>query len=274
MTIDMENQLFNCKNVSEFLTMFMGLSMKNKLSIFTNEVEIRKGTPLFRIRRTGGITDPHNPKEWEPTPKKYATKGRFNEKGGSVLYVASAPDFLEREVRLKEGEEYYLAKYVCNRSFKVGSFLGEDSQVNTLIHKIAMSVNGTEGLTENELRLMDQYYEKVKKKSLVDISVDKLASLYLYRMIPDLYEATNKLGKLVLKMNDNGIRYSSVYAPIELSGFTYVITLNGIEEGNYVLTQKGYENIEFVSVEEKIGKKTQELDLLIKEFSNCVNAVV
>jgi len=268
LTKEMENKLLSCRSVSEFLTMFMGLSLKDKLSVFPEGIDIGEGTPFFRIRRAREVKDPYDPKEWEPVPCKFARQGRFNADHESVLYVASAPDFLEREVKLDEGEEYYLAEYVCNKLFKVWSFLGVNSQVNTLIHKIAMSVNGSDELTENELRLMDQYYEKVKERSLVDISVDKLASLYLYRMIPDLYMLTNKLGKIVLKKNDNGIRYSSVYAPIELSGITYVITLNGVEEGNYVLTQKGYENIEFVSVKKKTAKKIQGLDLMIKEFSD------
>lgn len=37
------------------------------------------------------------------------------------MYVASDPDFLEREVRVKVGEDYYLAKYKCKKAFKVGT---------------------------------------------------------------------------------------------------------------------------------------------------------
>ena len=50
---------------------------------------------------------------------------------------------------------------------------------------------------------------------------------------------------------------SSVYAPIELSGEPQIVTLDGTETGNYVLTQKGYENISLTSVEKKVcGKPT------------------
>lgn len=269
MTQEMEYRLLSCKSLSEFLTMFFGLTMNHKLSVFSEEVYIEKGTALYRIRQIDDEKNPNDPKEWEPVPVKYAKQGRFNEKGESVLYVASAPDVLEREVRLKENDKYYLAKYVCKESFKVGSFLGVNNQVNTLIHKIAMSVAGSDDMTETEEELMDEYYKWAKNKSLFDLSVDMLASLYIYRMIPDLYDVTNRFGKLVLKKNDNGIRYSSVFVPFELSGTPQIVTLDGMEYGNYVLTQKGYKNIELSSVEKKAAGKQQTLDLMIAEFSKA-----
>ena len=269
MTQEMECRLLSCKNMSEFLTMFFGLTMNHKLSVFSEEVNIAKGTEFYRIRQIDDKKDPNDPGEWEPVPVKYANQGRFNAKGESVLYVASTPDYLEREVRLKENDEYYLAKYVCKESFKVGSFLGVNNQVNTLIHKIAMSVVGSDDMTENEEELMDEYYECAKNKSLSDLSVDMLASLYIYRMIPNLYDVTNRLGKLVLKKNDNGIRYSSVFVPFELSGATQIVTFDGMKYGNYVLTQKGYKNIELSSVEKKVAGKQQGLELMITAFSKA-----
>ena len=54
-------------------------------------------------------------------PKEYSiNQGRFNAIGESVLYVGSDHDFLEREVRLKENEEYFLGKYICKNTFNVG----------------------------------------------------------------------------------------------------------------------------------------------------------
>lgn len=267
MNKETEYKLLSCKNLSEFLTMFFGLSMKDKLSVFTEEVTIAKGTELYRIRQIDDKKDPNDPKEWEPVPVKYANQGRFNAKGESVLYVASSPYSLEREVRLKENDEYYLAKYVCKKSFKVGTFLGVYNQVNTLIHRITMSVSGSDDMTATENKLMNEYYDRTKDKSLLDLSVDKLASLYIYRMLPRLYDVTNRLGKLVLRKNDNGIRYSSVFAPIELSGSSQIVTLDGVESGNYVLTKKGYENIELTTVEKKTAGKPQSLDLMITEFA-------
>lgn len=247
--------------------MFMGLSMRDKLSVFTEEVPIAKGANFYRIRRIDGIKDPNAPKEWEPVPVKFSKKGRFNEKGESVLYVASDPFALEREVRLHKGEEYYLAKYVCNKDFKVGSFLGFNSQVNTLIHKIAMAVSCSDDLTETENELIDEYYECIKNKNLHDLSLDMLSSLYIHRMLPNLYDITNKLAKLVLRNNEYGIRYSSVFAPIELSGSQQIVTLDDIEYGNYVLTKKGYEHIELVSVEKKTVSKIQGLETMISVFA-------
>jgi hypothetical protein len=50
-----------------------------------------------------------------------------------------------------------------------------NNQVNTLIHKIAMSVAGVDDMTEIEVKLMDEYYEWAKNKSMFDLSVDMLA---------------------------------------------------------------------------------------------------
>lgn len=269
MTQEMEYRLLNCKSLSEFLTMFFGLTMHYKHSIFTEEVTIPKGTELYRIRQLAADKDPNDPKEWAPAPAMYAKQNRFNERGESVLYVASSPDYLEREVRLKENDEYYLAKYICKEPFSVGSFLGVNNQVNMLIHRIAMSVSKADDLTENEIKLIDEYYEWAKNKSVYDMSYDMLAPLYIYRMIPNLYDVTNRFGKLVMDKNDNGIRYSSVFVPFELSGAPRIITFDGLEYGNYVLTQKGFRNIEFASAEKRIAGKTEELDLFISEFSKA-----
>lgn len=269
MTREIEFKLLSCKSLSEFITMFMGISMHDKLSIFTEEVSVAKGANFYRIRRVDGIKDPNVPKEWAPVPMKFSKKGRFNEKGESVLYVASDPFALEREVRLHEGDEYYLAKYTCNKSFKVGSFLGVNNQVNTLIHKITMAVAGSEDMTDAENKLIDEYYERVKGKDLFDLSLDMVASLYIYKMLPKLYDSTNKFAKLVLKKNEFGIRYSSVFAPIELSGAPQIVTLDGTETGNYVLTQRGYENISLTSVEKKVCGKPMELELMIKTFAEA-----
>ena len=269
----MENRLLSCRSLSEFLTMFFGLGLKEKISIFTEEVTVSKGSCFYRIRRVEGFdnTNYNDPKEWEPVPKTLAKQGRFNAKNESVLYVASHADFLEREVRLKENEEYYLAKYVCKNTFKVGSFLGVNSQVNSLIHKIAMSVFGSEDLTEAENLLIDDYLKNAKYKSLNELSTSMLASLYIYKFIPQLYDVTNKLGRLVLIKNDFGIRYSSVYVPIELSGAPQIITFNGVEYGNYVLTEKGYKNIEFVSAEKRSYSPTGGLEVMIDTFAKLEN---
>lgn len=241
--------------------------MRDKLSVFREEVLVTKGKYFYRIRRIDGIKDPNEPKEWEPVPVKYANQSRFNAKGESVLYIASTPDTLEREVGIHEGEEYYLAKYVCNRDFKVGSFLGFNSQVNTLIHKIAMAVSCSDDLTETECKMIDEYYESVKNNNLFDLSQDLLASMYIHKMLSNLYDTTNKLGKLILRNNENGIRYASVYSPIEFSGLTQIFTHDGAEYGNYVLTHKGYKNIDLVSVEKKTASKIRELNVLISVFS-------
>jgi len=67
--------------------------------------------------------------------------------------------------------------------------------------------------------------------------------------------------------NKNGIRYASVYSPIEYSGANQLATFDGVGYGNYVLTQKGYENLELVSVEKKKAEKIQGLEVLISVFA-------
>ena len=268
MNKDREFKLLNCGTITEFLTMFFFFFMKEKQSVFTEKVTITLGTNLYRIRRANGLNDANcnDPKQWGPVPKEIAKQGRFNEKNESVLYVASHPGSLEREVRLKDGEEYYLATYICKNTFSVGSFLGTNNRVNTLLHKIAMSISGPEELTEAENRLIDNYFEIVKEKDLNEMSLDMLSSFYIYKFVPNLYNTTNKLAKLVLKINNNGIRYSSVYVPIELSGTPVMLTLDGVEYGNYVLTPKGYENIELVGVERKICSLDNGLEQVIESF--------
>ena len=265
MTRDMDYKLLSCKTLSEFMTMYFGLGFQEKLSVFTEEVTIKKDSYLYRIRRTDGIKNPNDPIEWEPVPVNLAKQGRFNAEGESVLYVASAPDTLERELGLREGEEYYLAKYICKKSFRVGSFLGFNSQVNKLIHKITMAVLKSEDLTETENKLIDEYYELVKNRNLFGLSLDMLSPLYIHKMLPNLYKMTNKLAKLAFKKFECGIRYASVYSPMELSGTPQIITLAGMEYGNYALTQKGYGNIKFVSVEKKSACKPQGLEIMISE---------
>ena len=147
--------------------------------------------------------------------------------------------------------------------------MGINNQVNTLIHKITMAVAGSEDMTDFENKLIDEYYDKAKDKDLFDLSLDMLASLYIYKLLPKLYDSTNKFAKLVLKKNEFGIRYSSVYAPIELSGAPQILTLDGTETGNYVLTPKGYENISLTSVEKKVCGKPMELDHMIKIFAEA-----
>ncbi len=267
MTTEMEHKLLGCKSVPEFLAMFFGLSDGDKRSVFTEDVKIPKGTSFYRIRRAEGIKDSNDPKEWGPAPRSKTNQERFNSKGESIIYLASTPDALEREVRLKEGEAYYLAQYTCKESFKVGTFLEHNSRVNTLLHKIAMSVADESALTEKEKNLINRYFELVRKQSLEELALDMLASLYMYKLLPRIYEATNKLGKLVLKNNKCGIRYSSVYTPIELSGVYPVITFNGVDYGNYALTEMGYEKIEFISAERKRCGKLNGLEVLIKEFA-------
>lgn len=269
MTEEMEKRLYNCQSISELLTMYFGLGMKVKQSIFNEEIDIIEGDEFYRIRRVEGFNNPNfkDVKEWGPVPKQFAKQSRFNQNGESVLYVASTPDFLEREVRLKEGEDYYLAKYRCKKAFTVGTLFGYTNLINSLLFKIAMSIAGPEELSEKENRLIEEYYNIVKDKCFREFSLTLLSPLYMHKKLPNLYEITNKIGKIITQKYDCGFRYSSVYCPLEYSGGRKVLTINGTDYGNYVLTPKGCECIELVDVERKKCKQIKSLEVMIEEFS-------
>lgn len=251
------------------LTMYFGLGMKEKLSIFNEEISITEGTEFYRIRKVDGFKNPDYTalKEWGPVPKEYAKQGRFNGKGESVLYVASAPDFLEREVRIKEGEEYFLAKYKCKKAFKVGTLFGYNNLINTQLFRIAMSVAGPEDLNEKENYLIEKYYEKIKDKTWQEQTRTLLSPLYIHKILPNLYDTTNKIGRIIRQKYECGFRFFSVYFPIEFSGGSQVLTFNGTQYGNYVLTPKGCENIELVDVERKKCEHILSCEIFIEEFS-------
>lgn len=268
MTEERKLRLMKCKSIAEFLTMFLGLGKKEKQSVFSERMFIRKGTEFFRARRVKGFNNSniYDTREWGPVPLKYAKQGRFNADGQSVLYLASSSEYLGREVGLEEGEEYYLAKYVCTKSFWVGTFLSTNNYVNALMHKITMSVADDTDLTVRERNLIEDYFKQGHLGSLRDIAVNPLSSLFLHRMINNLYDVTNKLGRIVMEKEECGIRYSSVYVPIEFSGGPQILTLDGVEYGNFVLTEKGYENIKLCSVEKKKYELCNDLSTLIEVF--------
>ncbi len=270
LTEDLEDKLINCESLQEFVTMYFDLSMEDKQSIFTEEITIQKNKEFYRARKIKSFNNSNieDPKEWGPPPKEIVSQGRFNRNKESVLYVASDPFDLEREIRLKDGEEYYLAKYRCKKSFSVGSFMTNNNPINTLFHDIAMAVSSSDDLSPQEISLLDEYYKSLKKMSLYDLSRDMLLPLYIYRMIPHLYDITNQLADIVLSKNENGIRFSSAFLPMEKSGWPINITLNGLEYGNFALTDKGYENIELVSVEKKMNRESRTLESFIEMFSD------
>ena len=143
MSPEHENCLMKCDSINHFLTMFWGLSFSEKLSILGNDYYIPQGTKLYRIRKADNKTNFESPKAWMPPPVECVKQGRFNADKCSVLYVASDPDWLEREVCLKKGDIYYLAKYVCDKDFSVGTLLNANSQVCSVLHCIAKAVETT-----------------------------------------------------------------------------------------------------------------------------------
>lgn len=261
-----ENKLLKCKSLTEFLTMFFGYGINEQLSIFDKSMTIKAGTSLYRARKDDGKTNFYDPKQWTVPPAEYVKQGRLNEKNKPVLYVASDEYLCGREIGLKDGDKYYLARYKCEKDFSVGTLFCRHSMVNTILHRIVMAVK-TENLTENERITIQKYHIGEDKISIQEIFDDYLPVFYIDRLIKNLYDVTNKIGRLILHNNENGIRYSSAFEPIELSGCNTILTLDGEEHGNYALTEQGIKNIRVESVEERIYKQKHDLSLMIEVFA-------
>ena len=143
-------KLIHCKSLDEFVTMFFGLSMCEKLSVLGDDVPVPKGTIFYRVRKDEGrpLEDEN---EWWLPPQKMVTKGRFNKEKSPVLYLGTEDFLLPREIGLKPNENYYLARYECVETFKVGSLLKNRSIITMGLHKIAMAIENEGKLTPNEI---------------------------------------------------------------------------------------------------------------------------
>lgn len=261
-----ENKLLNCKSLNEFSTMFFGYGINEQLSFFDESMTIKAGMSLYRARKDDGKTNFYDSKQWNMPPAEYVKQGRLNEKNKPVLYVASDEYLCGREIGLKDGDKYYLARYKCEKDFSVGTLFCRHSVINTILHRIVMAVK-TENLTENERIILQKYHIGEYKISIQEILDDYLSVFYIDRLIKNLYDVTNKIGGLVFRNNENGIRYSSVFEPIELSGGNVILTFNGEEHGNYALTEQGIKNIRVEFVEERIYKQEHDLSLMIEVFA-------
>lgn len=246
--------------------MFFGYGINEQLSVLDESMIIKTGMYLYRARKDDGKTNFYDSKQWTMPPNEYVKQGRLNEKYKPVLYVASEEYLCGREIGLRDGDKYYLARYKCEKDFSVGTLFCGHSMVNTILHRIVMAVK-TENLTENERINLQKYHIGEYKTSIQEILNDYLSVFYIDRLVKNLYDATNKIGRLVLHNNENGIRYSSVFEPIELSGGYEILTLNGEGHGNYALTEHGIKNIRLESVEEKIYKQECDLALMIEVFA-------
>lgn len=269
MRIENEERLRNSKTVEQFLNTFLDLSAKEKRSILGTEVMVPQSTIFYRVRSCSSFAagqNPQDPAQWTPPPQQ--KRERFNKEGENVLYVAKDPFVLGREVNLSEGEEFYLAKYICKKPFNVGSLVCQNSFAGFVIHKIAMAIHGTDSLTEAEQNLLKKYRGNVKEREFLDIACDMMSHFYLHELIPDLYDITNNLAQIVLLQKPCGIRYASAYSPFEVSGAEQIITFNGLDDGNYALTEMGYKNIEFIYAEKKINKHF-DMSEIIKQFGEA-----
>lgn len=246
--------------------MFFGYGINEQLSIFDESMTIKAGTFLYRARKDDGKTNFYDSKQWTMPPAEYVKQGRLNKKNKPVLYVASDEYLCGREIGIRDGDKYYLARYICEKDISVGTLFCNHSVVNTIFHRIVMAVK-TENLTENERTILRKYHIGENKISVQEILNDYLSVFYIDHLIKNLYDVTNKIGYLILRNNENGIRYSSAFEPIELSGGNTILTFNGEDHGNYALTEQGIKNIRIESVEERKYKQERDLSLMIEVFA-------
>ena len=245
-------------NVKEFLDTFFSQPMVMQKKYFRTYVTIKKGTKLYRFRRDDG-SDLLSPSAWGLAPKDKVKQGRFNKEKEPLLYVATSNTVLGREIRLKENEVYYEAVYECKKDFQVSSLFSADGIVPMLLHKISLSIEDNSCLLDSELNKLQ---DKVVLNKVYDVLNFYLSPFYIYSILDNLYDYTNKIG--FAAMNENGLRYASIYEPFELSGGKLAFTLNGIENGNIVLTDEGTKNIDFLSAKRKVYKNDVELSMYIE----------
>lgn len=268
MNWEVENKLLACENLNDFVAKFLGLSYKDKHSMFTQKVIVEQGREFYRARKASSFDDIQlvdDPEQWGPPPKKCIKKDeRFNRARERVLYVATDDLLLGREIGLKDGDEYYVAKYVNKKEFYAGTLFNSMSLCNMLLHRLVMSINNYDELSKDEADMLEDYYKNVKINSMKDLANDMLAPLYIHKIINNLYDKTNKIGNIVLDNNVNAIRYASVYMPLEYSGGVQCLTVGDASEGNYVLKGETYKNLELVGVEKKKYEEKINLCHLIK----------
>ena len=243
--------------IKEFLDTFFSEPLDMQRKIFKSPVVIKKGTELFRIRRDEG-SDLFSPSAWGLAPKDKVKQGRFNKKNEPLLYVATSNNILGRELRLEEDEIYYEAKYICKKDFNVGTLLSVNGYISMLLHNVSISIENDSCLSDNELEDLEALLkiEKIENK-VYSVIYNFSSPFQVYKYLNNLYDYTNKIGFSAI--NENGLRYDSVYEPFEIVGHNRVFTFNGPNNGNIVLTEKGMKNIELVNVEKK--KYVKEIDL-------------
>lgn len=269
MEIKNTQKLLSSKNLNEFVTMFFGLSFKEKASVFNQAITIKKGTKLYRIRKDAG-KDLTDEKEWIIPGDYTPPKNRFNADGEFVLYLSTDVGILPRECELNEGDDYWLAEYTVTNDFEVGILLKNNDEVAHILHLILSALHDNNKFKKDELILLEQHLSVVDPTGLNTIFSDLTAPLYLSRYIKqDIYDISNKMW-IILKENfPNGIRYNSSYfSMFELSGFSKCVALGELDAGNLALTECAMNYVKYERAVKKICTYLPSLELLLLTFNN------
>lgn len=243
------DKLMKCKTLDELLSMFWGMPFAEKKSVLDAKMILPKGTVLYRARKDKG-KPLFSKDDWGMPPKDHVNQGRFNHAHEPVLYVGTIDSVLTREIGLRAGDSYYMAEYECTENIVVGSLLKTNNVILSLLHKIAMSVESEDKLTEEEKKCLHAY--DISPKCMLDFIDDHLSVLYISSFLhKDLYDYTNKISDFMLDFCPDGIRYNSCYVPFELSGSREIVTFDGPVLGNYALTSSGAPKLELKNIQRK-----------------------
>lgn len=249
-------KLNDCCSPIDFLKKLQKMYCNEVDSLFGSlrTVSIKKGDYLYRIRKNIG---PHEIDPWGTIRKK--EYGRFD-KDREVLYVAQGNIFLEEEVQLNKGDEYYLGKYKVLRDFVVGFPSFENNRypkISEYLHKICQAIN--------EKHLSAEEYKLIKSINSEYLDMPLVYSLKLgIDFGPEIYNYTNWIGKKMFSAFPNGFAYTSSYNPIDIHfGETEICLDSNLY--NIALTKSGMKNIKFYFCSTEKVKENRSLSVLINE---------
>lgn len=231
------------------------------LSINFGIVTLKKGYPLYRIRKYQEGIDFSSKLQWTPPPHK--PEGRLNKKGQSALYLATSEDLCLKETHIKQNEEYVLAKYIVKEDIFLGGFYRIDTKhwnlyqnqrdLGIILNAFLIAPHRSEN-NSNIFNFLDSYYGKIRLSDLNDIDdlrkyhgiklPLKFAQIDYNALGLNFYKMTNSLCYILLKQHSEGICYSSCFCGLNTFGEIH-------QPFNVVLYQDGQLKIDFISSKKK-----------------------
>lgn len=227
--IDIYEDLFDRTDIFQVICKYVAYSKAGLLYDFGSTI-IPKGTHLYRIRQYEDGKDFSNPIEWEPSPFK--RQNRCNHEGETALYLGSTKEICILETYIKQNCKYVLAEYEVISDIEVGGFiysnLENDSKWKILAGDLFNAFLIAPNRTPDNIdlfNLIDSKYNDTDFSNIrvKDINITKtLFSIPLriahINKLDKYYNITNQLCDIIKHKTPKGIRYSSCYIPVEITG--------------------------------------------------------